>query len=137
MSVHLPSPSSPQPPLWLMIGLTTERRHEGGKRTFSEKAPLFRQIVRGKPGFVCNNQNNPIAEEKVSRMNIDEFEAQIALLLTRMEGQPENRHDIYFMIHEKLNELRASGMPLPDDLLELEATLEKEFSAELAGSKSS
>lgn len=66
-------------------------------------------------------------------MNIDEFEAQIALLLARMEDQPENRHDIYFMIHEKLNELRASGMPLPDDLLNLEAELEKEFAAETGG----
>ncbi len=60
-------------------------------------------------------------------MNLDEFEAQIALLLSKMEDQPEDRHEVYFMIRERLNELRASGMPLPDDLVKLEAALEEEF----------
>jgi hypothetical protein len=63
-------------------------------------------------------------------MNLDEFEAQIALLLTKMEDQPENRHEVYFMISERLNELRATGMPVPEDLLKLEAALDEEFAAE-------
>ncbi len=110
---------------------------KAGKGHFQEKRHDFGKLCGATEEIVCNNQSKQIAAKKVSRMNIDEFEAQIALLLTRMEDKPENRHDIYFMIHEKLNELRASGMPLPDDLLELEATLEKEFSADLAGGKSS
>ena len=60
-------------------------------------------------------------------MNLDELEAQIALLLSKMEDQPEGRHEVYFMIRERLNELRASGMPLPDDLVKLETALEEEF----------
>ena len=67
---------------------------------------------------------------------LDEIEAQIALLLSKMEDQPENRHEIYFMIHEKLNELRANNLALPQDLLKLEAQLEQEFTDELKDSKS-
>jgi hypothetical protein len=47
-----------------------------------------------------------------------------------MEDQPENRHEVYFMISERLNELRATGMPVPEDLLKLEAALDEEFAAE-------
>ena len=67
---------------------------------------------------------------------LDEIEAQIALLLSKMEDQPENRHEIYFMIHEKLNELRANNLALPQDFLKLEAQLEQEFTDEIKDSKS-
>ena len=40
-------------------------------------------------------------------MNLDEFEAQIALLLSKMEDQPEDRHEVYFMIRERSFELLA------------------------------
>lgn len=60
-------------------------------------------------------------------MDLDEFEAQIGLLLSKMENQPEDRHEVYFLITEKLNELRATGMPVPEDLAKLEAALEEEF----------
>jgi len=63
-------------------------------------------------------------------MDLDEFEAQVALLLTKMEDQPEDRHEVYFMIKEKLNELRATGMPVPEDLAKLEQALEEEFGSE-------
>jgi hypothetical protein len=34
---------------------------------------------------------------------------------------------------EKLNEMKAFGMPLPDDLVKLEAALEAEFAADMRG----
>lgn len=61
-------------------------------------------------------------------MKFDEITAEIGLLLTRMQNEPEDRHELYLTLKERLNEMRAYGMPLPDDLLELEKNLEAEFS---------
>ena len=58
---------------------------------------------------------------------LEQLKAQIGLLLTEMNNQPEDLHELYEEIHQKLNELRATGMALPADLLELEARLLKEF----------
>jgi hypothetical protein len=66
-------------------------------------------------------------------MDLDEFEAAISLLITQMENQPDDRHEIYLQIREKLNEMRAFGMPLPGDLVKLEKELEAEFAADKSG----
>jgi phage-related holin len=47
-----------------------------------------------------------------------------------MENQPEDRHELYLQVREKLNEMRAFGMPVPEDLVRLEEELEAEFTAE-------
>ena len=62
-------------------------------------------------------------------MAFDDLKAELAILINRMENQPEDRHELYLQIREKLNELRAYGMPLPDDLVRAERDLEKEFLA--------
>lgn len=66
-------------------------------------------------------------------MDLDELEAAISLLVTQMENQPEDRHEIYLQIREKLNEMRAFGMPLPSDLIKLKEELEAEFTADKTG----
>jgi len=53
--------------------------------------------------------------------------AEISLLTTQMENQPHDKHEIYLQLREKLNEMRATGMPLPKDLVKLEQRLEAEF----------
>lgn len=63
-------------------------------------------------------------------MAFDELEAEVSLLITQMENQPEDRHEIYLVIREKLNEMRAFGLPLPEDLVAFEKALEAEFAAE-------
>lgn len=63
-------------------------------------------------------------------MAFDEVEAELGLLLTRMQNQPADRHELYLQIRQKLSELKAYGMPLPDDLVQLEERLEAEFAAE-------
>jgi hypothetical protein len=63
-------------------------------------------------------------------MAFEDLKAELALLLNQMENQPEDRHELYLQIREKLNEMRAFGMPLPDDLVRLERELETEFRAE-------
>ena len=60
-------------------------------------------------------------------MAFEEIKAQIGLLLTEMENQPHDAHELLEQIREHLNQLKATGMPLPDDLVELEARLEAEF----------
>ena len=62
-------------------------------------------------------------------MAFDDLKAELALLINQMENQPEDRHELYLRVREKLNEMRAFGMPLPDDLVRMEKDLEKEFAA--------
>lgn len=68
-------------------------------------------------------------------MAFESVKAEIGLLLTRMQNEPEDAHEIYLQLMEKLNELKAFGMPIPDDLMKLEAALEAEFAAESARSR--
>jgi hypothetical protein len=68
-------------------------------------------------------------------MAFDDLKAEIALLLAQMENQPEDRHELYLQIRERLNEMLAFGMPLPEDLVQLEKDLEAEFKAEERAAK--
>jgi hypothetical protein len=63
-------------------------------------------------------------------MAFEAVKAEIGLLLTRMQNEPEDRHELYLQLMEKLNELKAFGLPVPDDLAKLEAALEGEFAAD-------
>ena len=60
-------------------------------------------------------------------MAFEQIKAQIALLLEEMINQPEDAHEVHEQLREKLSELRAMGMPLPDDLVELEKRLDEGF----------
>lgn len=64
-------------------------------------------------------------------MAFENIKAELGILLTQMENeqQPEDKHELHLQIMRKLNEMRAYGMPLPDDLVALEAALEAEFQA--------
>ena len=64
-------------------------------------------------------------------MAFEDLQAELSLLLNQMENQPENPHELYLQIREKLNEMRAFGMPLPEDLVRLERELETQFRAEM------
>jgi len=70
-------------------------------------------------------------------MAFDDLKAEIALLLNQMENQPEDRHELYLQIREKLSEMRAFNLPLPDDLVRVEKELEAEFKAEEQAAKKS
>ena len=63
-------------------------------------------------------------------MAFEDIEAEIGLLLAQMQNQPADLHELHLQIMQKLNELRAFGMPLPNDLVELEKQLEAEFAAD-------
>lgn len=60
-------------------------------------------------------------------MAFENLKIQIAMLL---EGVPDDSHDphaIYQKVMQEINEMRAFGMPLPQDLTELEKALEERF----------
>ncbi|ODR97095.1 hypothetical protein AUC69_13415 [Methyloceanibacter superfactus] len=68
-------------------------------------------------------------------MAFDDLKAELALLINQMENQPEDRHELYLQIRERLNEMRAFGMPLPEDLVKFEEELEAQFKAEEKAAK--
>ena len=60
-------------------------------------------------------------------MALEELQTQISLLVSQINNQPEDVHELYELLHQKLNELRSTGQPLPQDLIELEKRMLKEF----------
>jgi predicted nucleic acid-binding Zn-ribbon protein len=60
-------------------------------------------------------------------MALEELQAQINLLVSQINNQPEDVHELYELLHQKLNELRGTGQPLPQDLIDLEKRMQKEF----------
>ncbi|WP_141065134.1 hypothetical protein [Brucella melitensis] len=60
-------------------------------------------------------------------MAFEDIKAEIALLFEQMVNQPQDAHEIRETVREKLNELKAAGLPLPEDLIELEKRIEQDF----------
>jgi hypothetical protein len=58
-------------------------------------------------------------------MAFEDLQAEIASLLIRMNEQPEDLQEVEVLLREKLNEFRAMGLPLPQDLADLEALLDE------------
>ena len=56
-------------------------------------------------------------------MAFEQLKIEIAMLFEEMENQPENKWELHERLREKLDELRSLGMPLPQDLVDLEKTL--------------
>ena len=60
-------------------------------------------------------------------MALEELQTQISLLVSQINNQPEDVHELYELLHQKLNELRLTGQPLPKDLIDLEKRMLEEF----------
>ncbi|MEO4043040.1 hypothetical protein AAFN47_15660 [Hoeflea sp. CAU 1731] len=61
-----------------------------------------------------------VFEDLITRLN---------MMFVDMENQPEDTRELLLQIHMELSQLRATGQPLPQDLVELEKRLEAEFEA--------
>jgi hypothetical protein len=66
-------------------------------------------------------------------MDRKELEAALSLWLTEMDGEIEDRHEAFQRLESILSQMRAMGMPIPDDLAELEAEMAEEFTEEGEG----
>jgi len=62
-------------------------------------------------------------------MSFENLKAGIALLLEQMTDSPKDAHEIQESLRSKLAEMRGLGLPLPQDLVDLERHLEEDFSA--------
>ena len=51
--------------------------------------------------------------------------AAINMLVDEMESEPDDLHEVHMKLRELLRQFRATGMPLPDDLVRLEKQLEE------------
>src|SRR5215213_10943918 len=59
-------------------------------------------------------------------MAFEQLKAEIAMLVQQMDDEPEDVHELHARIRQKLAELKATGQPLPDDLVALERRLDGE-----------
>ncbi|MEZ5816658.1 MAG: hypothetical protein R3D44_06225 [Hyphomicrobiaceae bacterium] len=57
-------------------------------------------------------------------MAFERLKTEIGILLTEMQNEPRDAHELALQIHAKLQELKAFGMPLPDDLVALDKALQ-------------
>lgn len=60
-------------------------------------------------------------------MALEQFRAQIAMIMDEIAAQPEDAHALQERLRETLAEMRALGLPLPDDLVAAEMALEEEL----------
>jgi hypothetical protein len=49
------------------------------------------------------------------------------LMFSEMENQPQDAHELLEQIHQELNQMKATGQPLPQDLLDFEERMNAEF----------
>ena len=68
-------------------------------------------------------------------MDRNEIEATVSLLLDDMEGEWGDRHEIFLRIAQTLDQMRAMGMPLPEDLVRMEEELAAEFADDAKDAK--
>lgn len=52
--------------------------------------------------------------------------AELNLLMDEAEREPEDLHELHFRVVEMMNQLRAMGEPIPEDLLRFERELTDE-----------
>lgn len=60
---------------------------------------------------------------KNTDMDSEELRAAINLLMAEMETEPDDLHEVHLRLLELLDQLRATGADLPEDLVELERRL--------------
>src|SRR6185436_18063109 len=68
--------------------------------------------------------------EAFMRLDRQEIEATLSLLLDEMEGEQGRSHEIYLRLVQILDAMRATGMPLPEDLVAMERDMGAEFEGE-------
>ncbi|MDJ0936849.1 MAG: hypothetical protein QNJ06_16515 [Kiloniellales bacterium] len=66
-------------------------------------------------------------------MERQELEAELSILLTELEGEPEDAHEIYLRLKQLIGNMKAFGLAVPQDLERLEREMDAEFSADKPG----
>lgn len=63
-------------------------------------------------------------------MDKQDLNAGLSLLIDEMEGDQGDSHEFLMRLRQMLDTMRAEGLPLPEDLVKMEATLSAEFEAD-------
>ncbi len=64
-------------------------------------------------------------------MAFESIKARIGMLMDQARDRPEDQHELHQQVMQQIGELRGFGLPVPDDLLQLEQTLEASFAADM------
>ncbi|SMX42985.1 hypothetical protein [Actibacterium lipolyticum] len=64
-------------------------------------------------------------------MAFEELKAGIALVLEEIEKRPEDRHVLQEELRAKISEMKALGLPVPEDIQRLELQLEDDEADDL------
>ena len=59
-----------------------------------------------------------------------DYNADLALLMEEMQNQPRDVHEIQIRLRQKISMIRAEGLPVPDELKRLEASLDEALTVE-------
>jgi hypothetical protein len=76
---------------------------------------LHLQSEQHRQRFRVLRVDSPGKSQGEAAMAFEALQSELGLLITRMQNEPEDRHELYLVIRQKLNEMKAYGMPLPDD----------------------
>ena len=60
-------------------------------------------------------------------MAFEELKLRLAMLLDEIAASPHDAHELQENLREKIAEMQALGLPIPDDLAGLEAYLEDDL----------
>jgi len=59
-------------------------------------------------------------------MSFEDIKTAIMMLAEKLEMKPEDDHELHLQLSEMFRQIRATGMPLPEDLVELERKLTRD-----------
>ena len=63
-------------------------------------------------------------------MSWEEYEAELSLLVTQLEVEQGDAHEIMLRLKQMLDTMRAEGLPIPEDLKRFEADLDARFAVD-------
>ena len=63
-----------------------------------------------------------------------DYNAELSLLMTEMQGDQGEAHEILMRLKQMIATMRAEGLPVPQDFKDLEAGLDAEFESAAQGS---
>lgn len=63
-------------------------------------------------------------------MAFERLKTEIGILLTEMQNEPTDANELAMQLHAKLQELKAFGLPLPQDLVDLDEALQSQAGRE-------
>ena len=83
--------------------------------------------INATPVFPCYCRTVRGGAEPEDGMAFEEFRLQLAMLMDEIARNPSDAHELQESLREKLAEMQALGLPIPDDLAGLEEYLEDDL----------